>query len=159
MMAVDCRHVHRHGALLRVRRRLARVLDGRRLALALALLLAACSSSTAPATTAAGGNAIHYQLSLSTVQAGPIFVEGDTAFANDQFTFSRVYMERWIQMAGGLDGKAMKVTGNYGGNYMSGEGTIQNNAFVIVLDTTGNVTSAVITLTVPPAVAARLAAP
>jgi hypothetical protein len=145
--------------LPQVRRRLAVVLGGRGLALALALLLAGCTSSATPTTTAAGGDSIHYQLSLSTVQAGPIFVEGDTPFTNDQFTFSRIYLERWIQMAGSLDGKAMKVTGNYGGNYMSGEGTVQNNAFVIVLNTTGNVTSAVITLSVPRSVAAKLAAP
>jgi hypothetical protein len=107
----------------------------------------------------AAGEAIHYQLSLDTVQLGPIFVEGDTGFVNDQFTFYRAYFGGWIQMNGRLVGKAMRVTGYYGRNYMSGEGTVHDNLFVVTLDTTGNLTSAVVTLSVPPSVAARLAAP
>jgi hypothetical protein len=41
---------------------------------------------------------------------------------------------------------------------MSGEDTVHDNLFVIALDPTGNVTSAVITLSVPPSVAAKLGA-
>jgi hypothetical protein len=158
-MAIDWEHVRHYGSPLRAERRLDLVLGRRRLAIALGLLLAGCTSPATPTTSAAGGETIHYQLSLGTAQGEPIFVAGDTAFANDQFTISRPYEDRWIQMAGNLDGKAMKVTGSYGANYMSGEGTSQNNAFVIVLNTTGNLTSAVVTLSVPPSVAAKLAAP
>lgn len=108
---------------------------------------------------AAGGEAIHYQLSLDTVQLGPIFVEGDTGFVNDQFMFSWAYFGGLIQMNGRLVGKAMRVSGTYGLNYMSGQDTAHDNHFVIALDPTGDVTAAVITLSVPPSVAARLAAP
>lgn len=130
-----------------------------RLAIALALLLAGCTPPTAPTTTAGVGESMHYQLSLDTVQLGPIFVEGDTAFVNDQFMFQRAYFGGLIQMNGRLVGKAMKVTGYYARNYMSGQDTVHDNRFVIALDTTGNVTAAVITLSVPPSAAARLAAP
>jgi hypothetical protein len=158
-MAIDWEHVCRYGSPLRVERGLDLVLDRRRLAIALALLLAGCTSPATPTTTAAGGEAIHYRLSLDTVQLGPILVQGDTAFVNDQFMFYRTYFGGWIQMAGKLVGKTMKVTGYYGGSYMSGEGTVHDNVFAVALDTTGNLTSAVITLSVPPSVAARLAAP
>jgi hypothetical protein len=157
-MAMDWEYVRRDGSPLRVERRLGLVHDRRRLVIALALLLAGCTSPATPTTTASGGEAMHYRLSLDTVQRGPILVEGDTAFVNDQFMFSRTYFGGWIQMNGKLVGKAMKVTGYYGGSNMSGEGTVHDNVFVVALDTTGDLTSAVITLSVPPSVAARLAA-
>jgi hypothetical protein len=42
---------------------------------------------------------------------------------------------------------------------MRGEATAADNLFVIGLDVTGDLNSAVLTLSVPPSVAAKLAAP
>lgn len=131
----------------------------RGLAIALALLLAGCATpETTQAGGAGGGETIKYRLSLDT-QVGPIQVDGTTAYANGGFTILTTTFGGWIQMYGKLVGKAMKVTGDYRGNYMRGEATAADNLFVIGLDVTGDLNSAVLTLSVPPSVAAKLAAP
>jgi hypothetical protein len=129
----------------------------RNLAVAL-LLLAACRPAASPGLAAApagAGETIEYRLSLDT-KFGPILLDGRTAFANDQFA---IYTSTWgglVQMNGRLVGNAMRVTGDYAGNYMSGEGTVTDSRFIVGLDVTGTLLSAVITLSVPPSVAAKL---
>ncbi|MFO1056701.1 MAG: hypothetical protein U1E53_06995 [Dongiaceae bacterium] len=128
---------------------------------ALLLLLGGCASvqsSLAGPPLPPGAEPIQYRLSLDT-QWGPIQVEGTTAYINDQFYIQTTTFGGWIHMQGKRIDTAMKVTGDYDGNYMAGQATPMDNRYVIGLAVTGRLISAVLTLSVPPSVAAKLPPP
>ena len=87
---------------------------------------------------------------------GPSVVEGKTTFEEDHFSISQWTFGQNIALRGQLNGNRMKVSGDWGGDYMSGEGGIVDRQFVVSMDATGNIWSAFISLSVPPSVRARL---
>jgi len=87
---------------------------------------------------------------------GPSVVEGKTNFEEDHFSIDQWTFGQNIALRGQLNGDRMKVSGDWGGDYMSGEGGIVDRQFVVSMDATGNIWSAFISLSVPPSVKARL---
>jgi hypothetical protein len=126
---------------------------------ALLMLLGGCAaaqSSLGGGPLPPGAEPIQYRLSLDT-QWGPLQVDGTTAYVNDQFYIQTTTFGGWIHIQGKLvGGNTMRATGDYDGNYMSGTGGISDNRFIIGMDVTGRLLSAVLSLSVPPSVAAKL---
>ena len=87
---------------------------------------------------------------------GPSVVEGRTTFEEDHFSINQWTFGQNIALRGQLNGDRMKVSGDWGGDYMSGEGGIVDRQFVVSMDATGNIWSAFISLSVPPSVKAKL---
>ena len=87
---------------------------------------------------------------------GPSVVEGKTTFEEDHFSINQWTFGQNIALRGQLNGDRMKVSGDWGGDYMRGEGGIVDRKFVVSMDATGNIWSAFISLSVPPSVKARL---
>jgi len=90
---------------------------------------------------------------------GPSVIEGKTTFDGDQFFINQWTFGQNISLKGQLMGDRMKVSGDWGGDYMSGEGGIVAGKFSVSMDATGNIWSAFISLSVPPSVQAKLRLP
>jgi len=118
--------------------------------LALAAILLLCWTLPARA-----GEEITWKLVVDT-RIGPAVVEGRTTFADGHFSINQWTFGQFIDLAGQLNGDRMKVSGDWGGDYMSGEGGIVDGKFAVSLDPTGNIFSAFISLSVPPSVMAQL---
>jgi hypothetical protein len=90
---------------------------------------------------------------------GPSVIEGKTTFEEDHFSINQWTFGQNIALTGQLRGDRMKVSGDWGGDYMSGEGGIVGGQFSVSMDATGNIWSAFISLSVPPSVQAKLRLP
>ena len=90
---------------------------------------------------------------------GPSVIEGKTTFEEDHFSINQWTFGQNIALTGQLRGDRMKVSGDWGGDYMSGEGGIVAGKFSVSMDATGNIWSAFISLSVPPSVQAKLGLP
>ena len=118
--------------------------------LALSVILLLCCAMPAWA-----GEEIAFKLVIDG-KWGPSVVEGRTSFAEDHFSINQWTFGQFINLAGRLNGDRMAVSGEWGGDYMRGEGGIVDGKFAVSLDPTGNIFSAFISLSVPPSVMARL---
>jgi hypothetical protein len=107
------------------------------------------------AMPARAGEEIAFKLVIDG-KLGPSVVEGKTSFADDGFSINQWTFGQFIDLAGRLNGDRMAVSGDWGGDYMRGEGGIVDGKFAVSLDPTGNIYSAFISLSVPPSVRARL---
>jgi hypothetical protein len=87
---------------------------------------------------------------------GPSVIEGKTSFDDDQFYINQWTFGQSLALVGRLNGDRMAVSGDWGGDYMRGEGGIVDGKFAVGLDPTGNIYSAFISLSVPPSVMATL---
>ena len=118
--------------------------------LLLSALLLLCAAQSARA-----GEEMTFKLVIDG-KWGPSVVEGKTTFEEDHFSINQWTFGQNIALRGQLNGDRMKVSGDWGGDYMSGEGGIVDRQFVVSMDATGNIWSAFISLSVPPSVKAKL---
>jgi len=114
-----------------------------RFVLAFALLLVL--GWLAPRAEAA--DAVSYKFVLETRQ-GTAVNDGTVQVVGTHFSISGLMFFKRYDLSGEVNGNYIKVTGDWDGNYLSGEGQVVNGACQLDLRSTGIVYSAFITMEV-----------
>ncbi len=114
-----------------------------RFVLAFALLLVL--GWLAPRAEAA--DAVSYKFVLETRQ-GTAVNDGTVQVVGTHFSISGLMFFKRYDLSGEVNGNYIKVTGDWDGNYLSGEGEVKNGASQLDLRATGIVYSAFITMEV-----------
>src|SRR5262249_40069032 len=108
------------------------------LALALLVLVLAW-----PAARAAAADAVSYKLVLETRQ-GTAVNDGTVQVVGNHFSITGLMFFRRYDLSGEINGNYIKVTGDWDGNYVGGDGQVANGAAQLDLRPTGIVYSAFI---------------
>jgi len=103
-----------------------------------------------PSAPAHAQDNIGYKIVIE-VREGTNVLEGVTQFVNDQFTIRQLPFGSLLYLTGRLTGpNALKVSGDWRGNYMSAEGYIVDGQFRMPFRVTGFIYSAFIALSFHP---------
>jgi len=114
---------------------------GRGCAAIAALLIGLCG----PAARAADSVGFKFVLDI---ELGTSVTEGVVPVIGNLFAIREITWFRRVDLSGALHGNHIKVTGDWDGNYMSGECEIVDGQCQITFQTTGIIYSAFISLTV-----------
>src|SRR5258706_606461 len=108
---------------------------------ALAMLMILLLGGGNPAR-AAGSVAFKFVLDID---LGTSVTESTVPAIGNRFAISEITWFRRVDLSGAIDGDRIRVTGDWDGNYLSGEGEVKNGASQLDLRATGIVYSAFIT--------------
>ena len=82
------------------------------------------------------------------IELGTSVTEGVVPVIGNRFAISETTWFRRVDMSGALDGNMIRVTGDWYGNYMSGECEVVNGQCALTFRATGIIYSAFLSLTV-----------
>jgi hypothetical protein len=82
------------------------------------------------------------------IELGSSVTEGVVPVIGNRFAISEITWFRRVDLSGAIDGDRIKVTGDWNGNYMSGECQVDHGQCQLTFQTTGIIYSAFISLSV-----------
>ena len=82
------------------------------------------------------------------IELGTSVTEGDVPVIGNRFAISEITWFRRVDLSGAIDGDRIRVTGDWNGNYLSGECQAVNGQCQLTFQTTGIIYSAFISLSV-----------
>ena len=82
------------------------------------------------------------------IELGTSVTEGVVPVIGNRFAISEITWFRRVNLAGAIDGDRIKVTGDWDGNYLSGECQVVHGQCQLTFQTTGIIYSAFISLSV-----------
>ena len=82
------------------------------------------------------------------IDLGTSVTEGTVPAIGNRFAISEITWFRRVDLSGAIDGDRIRVTGDWNGNYMSGECEVFNGQCQLTFQTTGVIYSAFISLSV-----------
>ena len=82
------------------------------------------------------------------IELGTSVTEGAVPVIGNRFAISEVTWFRRVDLSGAIDGERIKVTGDWDGNYLSGECQAVHGQCQLTFQTTGIIYSAFISLNV-----------
>ena len=100
-----------------------------------------------PAAGARAAEAVAYKLVLD-LKRGNAVADGVVPLIGRRFSIGDWVRGQRLDMSGEIEGNRVRVTGDWNGDYMSGEGEIVNGACQLDLRPTGTILSAFISLTI-----------
>jgi hypothetical protein len=82
------------------------------------------------------------------IELGTSVTEGVVPVIGNRFAISEITWFRRVDLSGAIDGDRIRVTGDWNGNYMSGECKAAHGQCQLTFQTTGTIYSAFISLSV-----------
>jgi hypothetical protein len=82
------------------------------------------------------------------IDLGTSVTEGTVAVIGNRFAISEITWFRRVDLSGAIDGDRIRVTGDWDGNYLSGECQVVDGQCQLTFQTTGIIYSAFISLSV-----------